>query len=144
MKTLDEDLDDNGNLKASRATPKKKDSSSSSAVIHRINSQRPRASLSSPLRTFPSPRSNSMLAVAPFTSSTSSSFPFPSTTVRSPIDAPHTLLPEEIEPACNLPRQESSPHPVKPLNSTASQSDKKEGRSVLEKLKSTIHPGRTA
>lgn len=36
----------------------------------------------------------------------------------------------------------SSPHPVKPLNSTASQSDKKEGRSVLEKLKSTIHPGR--
>nr|XP_020476311.1 rab11 family-interacting protein 5-like isoform X2 [Monopterus albus] len=34
------------------------------------------------------------------------------------------------------------PHPVKPL--TPSQSEKKEGRSVLEKLKSTIHPGRTA
>ena len=34
------------------------------------------------------------------------------------------------------------PHPVKPL--TSSQSEKKEGRSVLEKLKSTIHPGRTA
>lgn len=33
---------------------------------------------------------------------------------------------------------------MKPLNSTGSQSDKKEGRSVLEKLKSTIHPGRTA
>ncbi|XP_008293267.1 rab11 family-interacting protein 5 [Stegastes partitus] len=33
------------------------------------------------------------------------------------------------------------PHPVKPL--TSSQSEKKESRSVLEKLKSTIHPGRT-
>ncbi|XP_059918713.1 rab11 family-interacting protein 5 isoform X2 [Gadus macrocephalus] len=37
-----------------------------------------------------------------------------------------------------------SPHPVKPMNTTGGQSDKKEGRSVLEKLKSTIHPGRTA
>ncbi|XP_071313545.1 rab11 family-interacting protein 5 isoform X3 [Trachinotus anak] len=34
------------------------------------------------------------------------------------------------------------PHPVKPL--TSSQSEKKEGRSVLEKLKYTIHPGRMA
>uniref|UniRef100_A0A3P8UWT4 RAB11 family interacting protein 5b (class I) n=1 Tax=Cynoglossus semilaevis TaxID=244447 RepID=A0A3P8UWT4_CYNSE len=34
------------------------------------------------------------------------------------------------------------PHPVKPL--TSSQSEKKEGRSVLEKLKSTIHPGRSS
>uniref|UniRef100_A0A3B4WZ87 RAB11 family interacting protein 5b (class I) n=1 Tax=Seriola lalandi dorsalis TaxID=1841481 RepID=A0A3B4WZ87_SERLL len=34
------------------------------------------------------------------------------------------------------------PHPVKPL--TSSQLEKKEGRSVLEKLKSTIHSGRTA
>ncbi|XP_030594949.1 rab11 family-interacting protein 5 isoform X2 [Archocentrus centrarchus] len=33
-------------------------------------------------------------------------------------------------------------HPVKPI--TSSQSEKKEGRSVLEKLKSTINPGRTA
>lgn len=31
---------------------------------------------------------------------------------------------------------------MKPL--TSSQSEKKDGRSVLEKLKSTIHPGRTA
>ncbi|XP_010899210.2 rab11 family-interacting protein 5 isoform X4 [Esox lucius] len=37
-----------------------------------------------------------------------------------------------------------SPHPVKPLTTTASQGEKKEGRSVLEKLKSSIHPGRTA
>lgn len=34
------------------------------------------------------------------------------------------------------------PHPVKPL--TSSQPEKKEGRSVLEKLKSTINPGRMA
>lgn len=33
------------------------------------------------------------------------------------------------------------PHPVKPI--TSSQSEKKEGRSVLEKLKSTINPGRS-
>ncbi|TNN73030.1 Rab11 family-interacting protein 5 [Liparis tanakae] len=33
-------------------------------------------------------------------------------------------------------------HPVKPL--TSSQSEKKEGRSVLEKLKSSINPGRGA
>ncbi|XP_029582815.1 rab11 family-interacting protein 5 isoform X3 [Salmo trutta] len=37
-----------------------------------------------------------------------------------------------------------SPHPVKPLTTTASQGEKKEGRSVLEKLKSSIHPGRSA
>ncbi|KAI1887377.1 hypothetical protein AGOR_G00189670 [Albula goreensis] len=42
-----------------------------------------------------------------------------------------------------------SPHPVKPLTNAAPQEDKKsEGRSVLvsglEKLKSTIHPGRAA
>ncbi|XP_041697365.2 rab11 family-interacting protein 5 [Coregonus clupeaformis] len=37
-----------------------------------------------------------------------------------------------------------SPHPVKPLTTTASQGEKKEGRSVLEKLKSSIHPGRAA
>ncbi|CAB1439418.1 unnamed protein product [Pleuronectes platessa] len=47
---------------------------------------------------------------------------------------------------CPVRRAEDSilhkPHPVKPL--TSSQSEKKEGRSVLEKLKSTIHPGRGA
>ncbi|KAM9377746.1 rab11 family-interacting protein 5 [Pholidichthys leucotaenia] len=58
------------------------------------------------------------------------------------VAARHSLLPEETQPASNLPLQESRPHPVKPL--TSSQSEKKEGRSVLEKLKSTIHPGRTA
>ncbi|CAL8305087.1 unnamed protein product [Arctogadus glacialis] len=97
-----------------------------------------------PLRTLHSAGFNSTLAVAPFTTSPSSSFPPPSTTAQPLTEALHTLLPEEIDPACNLPRQESSPHPVKPMNTTGGQSDKKEGRSVLEKLKSTIHPGRTA
>ncbi|XP_017545632.1 rab11 family-interacting protein 5 isoform X2 [Pygocentrus nattereri] len=38
-----------------------------------------------------------------------------------------------------------SPHPVKPLTNTAAQGEKKsEGRSVLEKLRSSIHPGRSS
>lgn len=38
-----------------------------------------------------------------------------------------------------------SPHPVKPLTNTTVQGEKKpESRSVLEKLKSTINPGRSA
>ncbi|KAF7669595.1 hypothetical protein LDENG_00176820 [Lucifuga dentata] len=81
------------------------------------------------------------LAVAPYTSS--SSFSTSSSTTAQPlVDAQHSLLPEETQPANNLPHQESRTHPVRPL--TSSQSEKKESRSVLEKLKSTIHPGRSA
>ncbi|XP_077388885.1 uncharacterized protein rab11fip5b [Festucalex cinctus] len=69
--------------------------------------------------------------VAPYTTSS---------TDQPPFDAWQSLLTEETRPACNLPRQESRPHPVKPL----SQAEKKESRSVLEKLKSTISPGRSA
>ncbi|KAG7224801.1 hypothetical protein INR49_013514 [Caranx melampygus] len=86
----------------------------------------------------PSAGDSTTLAVAPYTSSYSTT----STTDQPLVDARHSLLPEEIQPANNLPHQESRPHPVKPL--TSSQSEKKDGRSVLEKLKSTIHPGRTA
>ncbi|XP_040030719.2 uncharacterized protein rab11fip5b [Gasterosteus aculeatus] len=75
------------------------------------------------------------LAVAPYTSYSTSS-----TTDRPPVDARHSLSPEETQPACSLPRQESRTHPVKPL--TSSQLEKKDGRSVLEKLRSTINPGR--
>lgn len=71
---------------------------------------------------------------------------YTSCTTRTPdqplVDAHHSLLPEETQPACILPHQESRTHPVKPL--TSSQSEKKEGRSVLEMLKSTISPGRSA
>lgn len=39
----------------------------------------------------------------------------------------------------------SSPHPVKPLTTAIPAEEKRtEGRSVLEKLKSTIHPGRVS
>ncbi|KAL6117535.1 rab11fip5 [Pungitius sinensis] len=75
------------------------------------------------------------LAVAPYTSYSTTS-----TTDRPPVDARHSLLPEETLAACSLPRQESRTHPVKPL----SQLEKKDSRSVLEKLKSTINPGRVA
>ncbi|XP_033830339.1 uncharacterized protein LOC117377925 isoform X1 [Periophthalmus magnuspinnatus] len=56
------------------------------------------------------------------------------------VDAHQSLLPEETQPASSLPHPQSRTHPVKPL--TSSQSEKKEGRSVLEMLKSTISPGR--
>ncbi|KAK6299127.1 hypothetical protein J4Q44_G00306370 [Coregonus suidteri] len=42
------------------------------------------------------------------------------------------FLPEETQPASSLPRQESSPHPVKPLTTTASQGKKKEGRRRMD------------
>ncbi|KAM3866993.1 uncharacterized protein rab11fip5b [Diretmus argenteus] len=91
----------------------------------------------------PSAGADTTLAVAPYTSS--SSFSSTSSTTAQPlVDARHSLLPEEIQPASNLPHQQSSPHPVKPLTSIGSHPEKKESRSVLEKLKSTIHPGRAA
>ncbi|XP_047441397.1 uncharacterized protein LOC125008269 [Mugil cephalus] len=90
-----------------------------------------------PSSTAPSAGDSTTLAVAPYTSYSNTS-----TTDQPLVAARHSLLPEESQPASNLPHQESRPHPVKPL--TSSQSDKKEGRSVLEKLRSTIHPGRTA
>ncbi|XP_019939973.2 rab11 family-interacting protein 1 [Paralichthys olivaceus] len=90
--------------------------------------------------TGPGAGASTTLVVAPYTST--SSFSTTYATDRPLVDARHSLFPEETQPANNLPRQESRPHPVKPL--TSSQSEKKEGRSVLEKLKSTIHPGRGA
>ncbi|XP_059377709.1 uncharacterized protein LOC132113754 isoform X2 [Carassius carassius] len=69
-----------------------------------------------------------------------------SSTAQPHVDAPPSLSPEETQPAnVLLPHEESSPHPVKPLTNTALQGEKKpESRSVLEKLKSTISPGRSA
>uniref|UniRef100_A0A8C1KJI5 Rab11 family-interacting protein 5-like n=1 Tax=Cyprinus carpio TaxID=7962 RepID=A0A8C1KJI5_CYPCA len=77
----------------------------------------------------------------PSMGSTCSSF-----TAQPHADAPLSLSPEETQPAnILLPHEESSPHPVKPLTSTTLQGEKKpESRSVLEKLKSTINPGRSA
>ncbi|XP_062249054.1 uncharacterized protein rab11fip5b [Platichthys flesus] len=90
----------------------------------------------------PGAGASTTLVVAPYTSTTSPSFSTISATDPPLVDARHSLFPEETQPANNLPRQESRPHPVKPL--TSSQLEKKEGRSVLEKLKSTINPGRGA
>ncbi|XP_071763533.2 uncharacterized protein rab11fip5a isoform X1 [Centroberyx gerrardi] len=62
-------------------------------------------------------------------------------------DAPHAGLPPETQQqAAN---QQNSPHPVKPLTTAMLAEEKRtEGRSVLatglEKLKSTIHPGRSS
>ncbi|XP_035626296.2 mucin-4-like [Oncorhynchus keta] len=93
----------------------------------------------------PSTGANATLAIAPCASSSfSSSSSTSSTTVQPLVDARHTLLPEETQPASSLPRQESRPHPVKPLTTTASQGEKKEVRSFLEKLKSSIHSGLAA
>eukprot|EP00066_Takifugu_rubripes_P019932 XP_011609198.1 PREDICTED: serine/arginine repetitive matrix protein 2-like [Takifugu rubripes] len=96
----------------------------------------------------PSAEARTALTVAP-TSSSSSSSSFSSSfttstsnTDQSLVDALPSLLPEETQPASNLPHLESRTHPVKPL--TSGQSEKKESRSVLEKLKSTIAPGWSA
>uniref|UniRef100_A0A8C7VYJ7 RAB11 family interacting protein 5b (class I) n=1 Tax=Oncorhynchus mykiss TaxID=8022 RepID=A0A8C7VYJ7_ONCMY len=54
-------------------------------------------------------------------------------------------LPAKLAPSQGCPltegRLRGCPHPVKPLTTTASQGEKKEGRSFLEKLKSSIHSG---
>ncbi|XP_028815278.1 rab11 family-interacting protein 1 isoform X2 [Denticeps clupeoides] len=73
------------------------------------------------------------LAVAPYAATPS--------TVQTLGDARHVVPPEETRPA-----SQSSPHPVKPLTPPPPPPGEKrsEGRSVLEKLKSTIHPGRSA
>ncbi|XP_016332141.1 rab11 family-interacting protein 1-like isoform X1 [Sinocyclocheilus anshuiensis] len=67
-------------------------------------------------------------------------------TAQPHVDALLSLSPEETQPAnVLLPHEESSPHPVKPLTNMTLQGGKKpESRSVLEKLKSTINPGRSA
>ncbi|KAI4891240.1 hypothetical protein NFI96_034643 [Prochilodus magdalenae] len=82
-----------------------------------------------PLVTFP---------ITPFTPASSSpgimlaAPPLPS---KQPVS--HDNFPQETH---QVPTHLSSPHPVKPL--TPPDEKKSEGRSVLEKLKSTIHPGR--
>ncbi|KAL2077708.1 hypothetical protein ACEWY4_027212 [Coilia grayii] len=68
-----------------------------------------------------------------------------SCTVQPMVDPRHTVTPGETQPASSLlPQPESSPHPVKPLTTSAPPGERRsEGRSVLEKLKSTIAPGRS-
>ncbi|CAJ1058949.1 rab11 family-interacting protein 1 [Xyrichtys novacula] len=60
-----------------------------------------------PSSTGPSAGAGTTLAVAPFTTTTSSSYSTTSTTDQPLVDARHSLLPEETQPASNLPHQES-------------------------------------
>ncbi|KAJ8389540.1 hypothetical protein AAFF_G00119300 [Aldrovandia affinis] len=98
---------------------------------------------------FPSPIPAHML-MRPTTETTQASSTIPPSKAQPMIGTTFAGLPQETQPAAGLlPSHQSSPHPVKPLTTTAPQEEKKsEGRSVLvsglEKLKSTIHPGRAA
>ncbi|XP_068608250.1 rab11 family-interacting protein 1 [Brachionichthys hirsutus] len=63
---------------------------------------------------------------------------------RSPPSKAGATMPLETQQQQAANRQ-SSPHPVKPLTTAMLAEDKRtEGRSVLEKLRSTIHPGRSS
>ncbi|XP_034091235.1 rab11 family-interacting protein 1 isoform X2 [Gymnodraco acuticeps] len=92
----------------------------------------------------------SLTSFAPsLTPSSSSSFSLPflyNATARSP---PSTAMLEEMHRQQQAANQQNSPHPVKPLTTTTSAEEKRtEGRSVLatglEKLKSSISPGRSS
>ncbi|KAL3049512.1 hypothetical protein OYC64_008880 [Pagothenia borchgrevinki] len=97
-----------------------------------------------------SPDHPSLTSFAPsLTPSSSSSFSLPflyNATARSP---PSTAMLEEMHRQQQTANQQNSPHPVKPLTTTTSAEEKRtEGRSVLatglEKLKSSISPGRSS
>ncbi|XP_054470106.1 rab11 family-interacting protein 1 isoform X1 [Anoplopoma fimbria] len=110
----------------------------------------------------PGPHLPSLTSFAPCLTPQSSSSPlalcspppFANATASSPpsaaiAGAPKPMLqetppppPQQQQQAAN---QQTSPHPVKPLNTAILAEEKRtEGRSVLEKLKSTIHPGRSS
>ncbi|XP_045560308.1 uncharacterized protein isoform X2 [Salmo salar] len=60
-------------------------------------------------------------------------------TAQPVIGASHAGMPQETHPPAN---QQISPHPVKPLTpEERRRAELSEGRSVLDKLKSSIHPG---
>ncbi|XP_010773652.1 uncharacterized protein rab11fip5a isoform X2 [Notothenia coriiceps] len=97
-----------------------------------------------------SPDLPSLTSFAPsLTPSSSISFSLPflyNATARSP---PSTAMLEEMHRQQQAANQQISPHPVKPLTTTTSAEEKRtEGRSVLatglEKLKSSISPGRSS
>ncbi|KAJ7988864.1 hypothetical protein DPEC_G00313610 [Dallia pectoralis] len=66
----------------------------------------------------------------------------PFSTAQPVIGASHAAMPQETRQAAN---QQNSPHPVKPLTPEEKRhAERSEGRSVLDKLKSSIHPGRSS
>ncbi|XP_055718776.1 uncharacterized protein LOC129811468 isoform X2 [Salvelinus fontinalis] len=63
-------------------------------------------------------------------------------TAQPVVGASHAGMPQEIHPPAN---QQISPHPVKPLTPEEKRrAELSEGRSVLDKLKSSIHSGRSS
>ncbi|KAK5857766.1 hypothetical protein PBY51_010987 [Eleginops maclovinus] len=97
-----------------------------------------------------SPDHPSLISFAPSLSpKSSSSFPLPfldNAMARSP---PSAAMLQEMQRQQQAANQQNSPHPVKPLTTTTSGEEKRtEGRSVLatglEKLKSSINPGRSS
>ncbi|KAM9842552.1 uncharacterized protein rab11fip5a [Aulostomus maculatus] len=82
-------------------------------------------------------------------SNTSASSPPTSSTVKAAVPALANANPMPQEVQQQAANQQNSPHPVKPLTAAVTAEEKRsEGRSVLatglEKLKSTIHPGRSS
>ncbi|XP_053700665.1 uncharacterized protein rab11fip5a isoform X2 [Synchiropus splendidus] len=95
----------------------------------------------------------SLTSFAPSFIPENGSFSLPSnsnTSARSPPDivgppVPALAIAQEVEQQQQEANQRTSPHPVKPLTSATLGEEKRgEGRSVLEKLKSTISPGKNS
>ncbi|KAK6306807.1 hypothetical protein J4Q44_G00219550 [Coregonus suidteri] len=92
-----------------------------------------------------SPALSSLPAPPPATvrlsvSTVSAKHPF--STAQPVIGASQAGMPQETHPAAN---QQISPHPVKPLTpEERRRAERSEGRTVLEKLKSSIQPGRSS
>ncbi|KAL0969535.1 hypothetical protein UPYG_G00228570 [Umbra pygmaea] len=92
---------------------------------------------SSPTPSIPPPatvRSSASAALASATPTLSTAQPV--------IGAPYAAMPQEVHQAAN---ERNSPHPVKPLTPEEKRrAERSEGRSVLDKLKSSIHPGKSS
>ncbi|KAK3535883.1 hypothetical protein QTP70_021182 [Hemibagrus guttatus] len=122
-------------------SPSKTEVRSARIRTHSTSSS-PKMSLhKSPSPSFSHPNTTSDPSLCPTTrpglGSTLTEAPYTTSTLQRQATAKHT----EAEPASSHPpAEESSPHPVKPLTSTAISGEKK---SVLEKLRSSIHPGRS-
>lgn len=90
----------------------------------------------------PLPVASSTPHVALGTNAMPQQFPFPIIPPTSEESWPHPALNDPFLPEnSQTTNHQSSPHPVKPL--TPPDEKRSEGRSVLEKLKSTIHSGRS-
>ncbi|XP_077945456.1 uncharacterized protein rab11fip5a isoform X2 [Gasterosteus aculeatus] len=113
----------------------------------------PGATQEAPPPAQPGPRLPSLTSFAPCLTPQSSSSPVARFSLPPPADAAARPPPPPPRPVHEEPptrqqhaaNQENSPHPVKPLSAAPPAEERRtEGRSVLEKLKSSIHPGRSS